>query len=123
MEKKAAEVAFVVEEVTEPFDRLTIEDKTTSSESTSPISKPAPPRDTGAIPSQNGEDTRDVLRRIRAVRKKMKQIEELEARIASGDIQKPDRDQMNKIARKEEFREELQELLEIQKEESTSTWY
>ena len=52
----------------------------------------------------------DNLKRIRALRKKLKQIEDLESRIASGEITKPDHDQLNKIAKKEEFLKELKDL-------------
>ena len=62
--------------------------------------------------STTEQQAKDVLKRVRAIRKKLKQIEELEARISSGDITKPDQDQLNKLAKKEEFLEELKELQE-----------
>lgn len=59
----------------------------------------------------NPEDAeRDRLKRERALRKKLKQIRDLETRIASGEISKPDRDQQTKIAKKAEIEAELQEL-------------
>lgn len=49
---------------------------------------------------------KDILKRTRNIRKKLKQIEDLEQKISTGDI-KPDRDQLNKIAKKQELKEEL----------------
>ena len=56
------------------------------------------------------DDERDRLKRERALRKKLKQIRDLEARITSGEITKPDRDQQAKIAKKAEIEAELQLL-------------
>lgn len=53
---------------------------------------------------------RDRLKRERALRKKLKQIRDLEARIATGEISKPDRDQQAKIAKKSEIEAELFDL-------------
>lgn len=58
------------------------------------------------------ESERDRLKRERALRKKLKQIRDLEARIASGEISKPDRDQQAKIAKKSDLEAELLELTE-----------
>ena len=55
---------------------------------------------------------RDRLKRERALRKKLKQIKDLEARIASGEISKPDRDQQAKIAKKSQIEAELLDLTE-----------
>ena len=63
-------------------------------------------------PQQESDSARDKLKRERALRKKLKQINELEARIASGEIPKPDRDQLTKIAKKEEIEAELLDLAE-----------
>lgn len=56
------------------------------------------------------DDERDRLKRERALRKKLKQIRDLEVRITSGEITKPDRDQQAKIAKKAEIEAELQLL-------------
>lgn len=54
----------------------------------------------------------DKLKLARAFRKKLKQIAELESRIMSGDIKKPDVGQINKISKKKEYEKELA-LLEL----------
>ena len=72
----------------------------TSGMSTAPLN--TPPEDAD----------RDRLKKERALRKKLKQIRDLEARIASGEISKPDRDQQAKIAKKSQIEAELLELTE-----------
>ena len=69
----------------------------------------------GAPASQQQDDaesSRDRLKRERALRKKLKQIRDLEEKIASGEISKPDRDQLAKIAKKADIEAELQDLSE-----------
>ena len=61
-------------------------------------------------PAVAGVPDRDPLKRERALRKKLKQIRELQARIASGDIAKPDQNQLDKIAKAIEIEEELEVL-------------
>ena len=46
---------------------------------------------------------KETLKRVRVLRKKLKQIDELQARIESGEIGSPDQDQLNKISKKDEF--------------------
>ena len=46
---------------------------------------------------------KEALKRVRALRKKLKQIDELNARIESGEIVTPDQDQLSKISKKDEF--------------------
>ena len=46
---------------------------------------------------------KETLKRVRALRKKLKQIDELQARIESGEIVTPDQDQLSKISKKDEF--------------------
>lgn len=53
----------------------------------------------------------DVLKRIRTLKKKLKQIADLEEKINSGCISTPDQPQLQKIAKKEEYRQELDKLL------------
>lgn len=56
------------------------------------------------------DEDRERLKRERALRKKLKQIRDLEARIMSGEISKPDQDQQAKISKKAEIEAELQLL-------------
>lgn len=113
--EKASELLFEVEEITSAVEQASLLD---SSKEATPHGKPSTSLPTTAAkPATINEPTvtsspGDNLKRIRNLRKKLKQIEELESRIASGDITKPDQDQLNKIAKKEEFQAELEELAE-----------
>ena len=110
-EQKASQVAFVIEEVTSAMDKVSVQE----SEATKVASAV---QDTGALSSstvedgvkQEGVQQRDILKKVRTLRKKLKQIQDLENRMASGEINKPDSDQLNKIAKKEEFLAELEFL-------------
>lgn len=46
---------------------------------------------------------KETLKRVRALRKKLKQVDELQAKIESGEIVTPDQDQLSKISKKDEF--------------------
>lgn len=46
---------------------------------------------------------KETLKRVRALRKKLKQIDELQTKIESGEIATPDQDQLSKISKKDEF--------------------
>lgn len=133
-EKKGTEVAFEIEEVIEGLEDVSL---STAKPQATPEQTPSTPasapecsqeRLSCSVAEQSSrkdvaerglessstteQQSKEVLKRVRAVRKKLKQIEELEARIASGDITKPDQDQLNKLAKKDEFLEELRELQE-----------
>ena len=113
--EKASELLFEVEEITSAIEQASLQEA--SSQDSSSQGKPhASQSPTTAISGYlSSEPTAvlssgDNLKRIRALRKKLKQIEDLEFRIASGEIAKPDQDQLNKIAKKKQFSEELEEL-------------
>lgn len=63
-----------------------------------------------SIPTQPPAMDKETLKRVRALRKKLKQIDELQARIESGDIAVPDQDQFDKVAKKDEFLAEYMSL-------------
>ena len=50
------------------------------------------------------------LKKIRNLKKKIKQIEELENRIASGELKNPEKEQLEKISKKDQLLEEIREL-------------
>lgn len=103
-EKKESEIVFEIEEVIEGFQKTSLTDPVDEISAPPPLDPPLL-ADTQVTP-----DDKDVIKRIRGLRKKLKQIEELERRITSGDIIKPDSDQRNKISKKEEILEELKTL-------------
>jgi len=63
-----------------------------------------------SIPVQPPVMDKETLKRVRALRKKLKQIDELQARIESGEIAVPDQDQFDKVAKKDEFLAEYMSL-------------
>ena len=73
---------------------------------------PSTTKDSGAPKETrgDGDTSRERLKRERALRKKLKQIKDLEVRIASGEISSPDQDQLTKIAKKADIEAELLEL-------------
>ncbi|GIX83318.1 partner of Y14 and mago B [Caerostris darwini] len=58
--------------------------------------------------------TTDPVKRIRNLKKKLRDINALKQRIDSGELKNPEKDQLEKVARKEEIEAEIEELeLEI----------
>ncbi len=100
--KKAAPApAFEIEEVITPTRKNTNE-----SQPIDTVSQPSQP-----VIENCGEAEKVCdLKHARTLRKKLKQIAELESRIASGDIKKPDQCQMDKIAMKSKYEQELADL-------------
>lgn len=66
-----------------------------------PVDTPPPALDSEAQPEK------ERLKAIRALRKRLKQIEDLQARIDSGELKQPDKDQLTKLARKDQLMAEL----------------
>ena len=76
------------------------EDKSTQNNTSNAPSVPTDLLHEGLEPPVLDKET---LKRVRALRKKLKQIDELQARIESGEIVTPDQDQLSKISKKDEF--------------------
>ena len=76
------------------------------SDTTSPLP------DTESLPVVNKEmEQEDLHKRIRTIKKKLKQIADLESKIATGSITSPDQNQLQKLARKDEYQRELDKLM------------
>lgn len=103
-ETKENEQVYEIEELIEGFEKTSIFNET---EDQSVNDQPHP---LIVSPDPSSLDDREILKRVRALRKKVKQIEDLEQRIESGDISKPDKDQLNKISKKHEIVTELNSL-------------
>ncbi|NXA57517.1 PYM1 protein, partial [Nothocercus julius] len=54
--------------------------------------------------------TLEKSRKIKNLRKKLRQVEELQQRLDSGDIKQPTKEQLEKLGRRKALQEELQEL-------------
>ncbi|XP_071497688.1 partner of Y14 and mago-like [Diadema antillarum] len=66
--------------------------------------------DSAQLPMATGPS--DPQKRMKNVKKKLRQIEDLQVKISSGEITTPSKEQLDKIARKGELEEELRTLEE-----------
>ncbi|KAL3831617.1 hypothetical protein ACJMK2_023352 [Sinanodonta woodiana] len=61
--------------------------------------------------SQSNEgEKHDVLKKLRNLKKKLKQIETLEEKIASEQVKQPEKEQLEKIQKKQAIKDEIEEL-------------
>ncbi|XP_078571394.1 partner of Y14 and mago-like [Branchiostoma floridae x Branchiostoma japonicum] len=59
---------------------------------------------------QSQDSTSEPAKKLKGLKKKLRQIEDLEAKIESGELAKPDKTQLDKIKRKTEILKEIREL-------------
>ena len=95
-DKKEPSAAFEIEEVIDGLETVTVSEDTPITAPSTAAQDPTPPSSTS------------VDKQVKALRKKLKQVEELEQKRKSG--VKLDPDQIKKIKRREEFEEELRQL-------------
>lgn len=62
----------------------------------------------GTVYTSNPDDLK--LKRVKNLRKKLRQIEELQEKIDSGELVNPEATQLEKLSRREEIEKELAEL-------------
>lgn len=62
----------------------------------------------GTVYTNNPDELKE--KRIKNLRKKLKQINELQARIDSGELKKPEAEQLVKLSKKEEIEKEIEDL-------------
>lgn len=62
----------------------------------------------GTIYTSNPDDLK--VKRVKNLRKKLRQIEELQAKIDSGELENPEATQLEKLSRREEIEKELEQL-------------
>lgn len=77
---------------------ISASDKSTTNISETPTSQKSQPT------------TTDPTKRLRNLRKKIRDINALKQKIESGELPNPDKDQLEKIARKEAIEAEIEEL-------------
>ncbi|VDI71014.1 partner of Y14 and mago [Mytilus galloprovincialis] len=61
-------------------------------------------------PESSENDKASIEKKLRNVKKKLKQVEDLEAKINSGDLKEPEKEQLEKIAKKSSLLAEIQDL-------------
>lgn len=60
--------------------------------------------------TDNQISTTDPLKRLKNLRKKIREIESLEKKIKSGEIKNPDKEMIEKVSRKAEIQQEIKQL-------------
>lgn len=71
--------------------------------------KGAPQHD-GPSPQAQGVAAAEKTKKIKGLRKKLRQVEDLQQKLDSGEIKQPTKEQLEKLARAQALREELEEL-------------
>lgn len=70
---------------------------------------PAPKTETETVSKEPATAT-DPAKRLKNLKKKLKDIEALEIKVKKGELKNPDKDQQEKIKRKKDVAKEIQEL-------------
>lgn len=89
-----------VQGITQSMTQANISSKQDSNKQTQP------PANT----NNEDSDKHEVLKKVRTLRKKLKQIEDLERRIESGELKEPEKEQLEKISKKQAIVDEMEEL-------------
>nr|KAG5692286.1 hypothetical protein BaRGS_007194 [Batillaria attramentaria] len=67
-------------------------------------------KDTSSAVQDGSEAKPDLAKKLKNLKKKLKQIEDLESRITSGELKNPDKDQLEKVSRKQLIIDEIEDL-------------
>lgn len=95
------EYAFEIEEVTTAMEGTQISEVETTTTTTEP--------EQSSEVQETDPSSTDVRRKVRTIRKKLKQIEELEKKLDMGEIN-PNKEQIAKLSKKEEYLQEIEAL-------------
>ena len=74
--------------------------------------KVEPPKQQQPAASQSQQETTDPTKKLRNLRKKLRDIEALEAKLDSGEVKNPEPEQLEKVARKAQVEAEIRALEE-----------
>lgn len=107
--KKQQEVPPSIQSVTKSMQDTNIKEQPNKSDSHSEVKQ--------SNTSGGDNDKQDVTKKLRQLRKKLKQIEDLERRISSGELKEPEKEQLEKIAKKNSVLNEIEDL-EMELEDS-----
>ena len=55
-------------------------------------------------------DQQEMQKKLRNLKKKLKQIDDLKAKIDSGQIEKPEKEQLQKVAKRDSVLQEIEDL-------------
>ena len=107
-ESKQPDYAFEIEEVIGPMEEMKVSEVDSETTVLPPPSEEPGVKEVGISECSIDE----IKKKIRTLKKKLKQIEELEEKVSQGDIN-PNKEQINKLSKKEAFLEEIQSLTAI----------
>lgn len=62
------------------------------------------------VSTHTSDPTIEVSKKLKRLRKRIREIELLEEKIKAGEISNPEKDQLEKISRRKEFEEEIEQL-------------
>lgn len=65
---------------------------------------------TEAVASIELNSDEDILKQLKKLRKKIREIEAIEEKLKSGDLKNPEQDQLDKVARKKHILKQIKEL-------------
>ena len=68
------------------------------------------PKQESSQSEPGGGDKAEIVKKVRNLRKKLKQIEDLEKRIQNGELKNPEKEQLEKIAKKDTILSEIEDL-------------
>lgn len=105
--KKKAKPETEVKEVTGKLAGFTIQEPNFGVPA--PTRAPKEPKPTVAESTAEPPSAADPAKRLKNLKKKLKEIEALEAKIKSGELKNPDKDQTEKIKRKKDVVKEIKE--------------
>lgn len=92
-----------VDTVTDAVENVSISESGESSDKTAAPESVSAPDDSSAASSEKAK-------KIKNLKKKLRQVEELQHKVDSGEINQPTKDQLEKLGRANALREELQQL-------------
>ncbi|KAK2851792.1 hypothetical protein Q5P01_008068 [Channa striata] len=98
-----------VESVSDAVDNLSISENESSSKMAAPVSVSSTD-DSSAAAGTAAAAAAEKAKKIKNVKKKLRQIEELQQKVDSGEIKQPSKDQLEKLGRAQALQDELQEL-------------
>nr|CAG4649864.1 EOG090X0KVN [Scapholeberis mucronata]SVE94023.1 EOG090X0KVN [Scapholeberis mucronata] len=108
--KKSSKPETEVKEVTSKLAGFTIQEPSFGPVTKTKTPKQTPNETSVSVPKEDALPSTDPAKRLKNLKKKLKDIEALEAKIKNGELKNPDKDQLEKIKRKKEVIKETQEL-------------
>lgn len=92
-----------VDTVTDAVENVSLSESGESSDKTAAPESVSAPDDSSAASTEKAK-------KIKNLKKKLRQVEELQHKVDSGEIKQPTKDQLEKLGRAEALRDELQQL-------------